>query len=226
MSLPRTGLGALTPLPLVDDPSSQTARSWLEDELARGDYQRSWWERLLRLVSDLFAGGAQGSGSGAALRAVAIGLVVAIVVGLVLIVLTRVRARSRRDVEPADDTVWGARPLDAAQYRERAASARAAGSYGSAVLDSFRAVAAGATDAGLLPAAPAVTAHEIGRRLGARFPEHAASIAGAAALFDAVRYGGATATARDADDVAELDARLDGAAASSSGSAIEAAVPR
>ena len=60
--------------------------------------------------------------------------------------------------------------VTAAQYRERAATARAAGRYGEAVLDSFRAIARDMGNRTLLDDAPGRTAHEVSVAVATAFP--------------------------------------------------------
>ena len=94
------------------------------------------------------------------------------------------------------------------QYRERAAGARAAGRYGDAVLDSFRAMARDMGNRTLLDDAPGRTAHEVSVAVATAFPPFAGDLARAAQLFDSVRYGNGSVGAQQAEDVAALDTAL------------------
>ena len=98
--------------------------------------------------------------------------------------------------------------ITARVYRDLAAQAWREERYDDAVLDSFRAIAKDMGERNLLDDAPGSTAHEASLALVPRFPDHAARLALAADLFDAVRYGHRPATADQAGEVQRLDAEL------------------
>ena len=93
-------------------------------------------------------------------------------------------------------------------YRTLAFGAFADGRYDDAVLDGFRAIAKDMSDRTLLDDSPGRTAHEVSLELAQPFPHHAAQLAQAANIFDAVRYGHRHATSEQAGHVRALDAEL------------------
>lgn len=187
------------------DPSSEQARQWVRDELARGSYQTepSLFQRFVEwLLSHL----QPGSGSGVS-PWVAI-LVVLVVIGLAVLVVLFVRR------EPAPDRgerVGGAvddEGLTARDYRRRADAAAAQGDWDTVVVDRYRAVAAAAVERALLTELPGRTADEVAIALGPIFPVHRDALGTAAAVFDEVRYGHLHASRSQADALAALDQTL------------------
>jgi Domain of unknown function (DUF4129) len=194
-------------LPRALEPGPDQARSWLEEELRSAAYHRApLLDRLVQWVEDRLADLSSPSAHLSGAPTVVTVLLTLLVAGLLLWVLPRVR-RERSVRRPAGAVLVDPR-VTAAQYRARAAEARGTGRYGDAVLDSFRAVARDLSERTLLDDAPGLTAHEVSVAAAAAFPGDAAGLARAADLFDSVRYGSATASRQDADDVAALDARL------------------
>jgi hypothetical protein len=189
------------------DPSSPEARQWVLDELAKGRYttEPSPWQRFVEWLQHLLAG-QPGAGLVPAWGAALVVLVVLAVVALVVIRLLR-----------AEPSTPGGRPrgavvddegLSAADYRARAAGARARGDWDAVLLDSYRALAASAVERTLLTDLPGRTAHEVALALESVFPTQAESLAASALEFDAVRYGHRRTTQAQADAAADLDATL------------------
>lgn len=199
-----------TRLPAALDPDPDTARRWVQDELAGNEYQdrRSLLQRFLDWVQERLADlqGTPGRG-GVSLPPFVIALLAGLVVVALVVLATRVR-RERRTSGEGSATVLGDSTLTAQQLRERADRALEQGRYDDAVLDHVRAVARDADDRTLLTDAPALTAHEIGVRLSQVFPEHAGAVTRATDRFDAVAYGRVSASLEDALDVRDTGALL------------------
>ncbi len=189
------------------DPSSEQARQWVRDELAGGQYvtRPSVWQRLLEWLLDLFGGG---TGPGllpgwtVALVVVAVLAVVALVVVRLVRPETSIR-RAGRTPGAIDDE-----GLSAADYRARAREATGRGDWDTALLDAYRAIAAGAVERTLLAELPGRTAHEVAVDLAPIFPDHGAALSRAAASFDDVRYGHRPTTREQAAATAELETVL------------------
>ena len=194
-------------LPRALDPGPDQARSWLREELRAATYhQEPLLDRLWRWVMDRLDALSSPSGHLGSTPTVVTVLGTLLVAGLVLWVLPRVRRE--RSLRRSTGAVLEDPRVSAAQYRERAATARAAGRYGEAVLDSFRAIARDMGNRTLLEDAPGLTAHEVSVAVATAFASHAGELARAADLFDSVRYGNGTASAQEAEDVAALDTAL------------------
>lgn len=193
------------------DPDREEARRLLEEELRDPGYQlheslvvRAWrWVAdhlpVLDLPARLPAWAAWAVLGGVLLVALAVVLFAA-----------RDRWRRAGPQRPGAGGVLDGAGTSAADYRRRAADAAAAGDHDAALLDAYRAVAAGSVERALLDRRPGRTAHEVAVSLAPVFPEEAASLAWAADRFDAVRYGGTAAGAEDAGRTLELDRRVAG----------------
>lgn len=189
------------------DPSADQGRRLLRDELSALVYadQRTPQERLLDWIAEhLQVAGGAGSGLIGRMLLLLVGLAV---IGLAVFLLLRLR---RGDVlqRGANPAVLVESDLSADDYRARAAEHDRRGHHGSATIDWFRALARSAEERVLLGDGPARTAHEIGTALAGRFPSRADDIDAAAALFDAVLYGGTPSTADDSRRVRDLDRDL------------------
>jgi hypothetical protein len=186
-------------LPMDLDPSTDQARQWLSEELARSEYQdtRSLFQRLMDWLSDRLADlqSTQGTG-GASFPPIVITLVVVLLVAGVVYLLTRIRVESRTVSEGR--TLLGDSVLTAEQLRRVAERALAEERFGDAVLAWTRAIARDAEGRTLLPHAPSMTAHEVGTALSVAFPAQVADIGRTMDLFDSVAYGDATADRADA----------------------------
>jgi len=183
------------------NPGAEQARRWLEEELAKDEYNdgRSLLERVLRWIGEQLTRAESTTEAGTSLSAhpVVIALVVAVLIAILVLLLTRVRGQ-RRAAE-ASDRGLGALALSAPQFRDLAATALREGRWNDAVINYTRAVARDASDRTLLSDAPSLTAHEVGARLSAVFPSHGPALHRTMDLFDAVRYGRYAAAAPDAE---------------------------
>ncbi|NKQ57345.1 DUF4129 domain-containing protein [Amycolatopsis sp. K13G38] len=197
----------LTDVPIVID--RDDARRAAEAELSKAAYQAAqpgWVERVLRWLgqrlADLFAA-ASGVVPGGPL-----GLLVLLAVAVLVIVVVRLRVgRLAREVR-ASREVFEDSSRSAADYRTAADQALAAGDFTGAVRERFRAIVRVLEERGVLDEQSGRTADEAAREAGARLPGARDELAAAAALFDAVHYGGRPASADDARRLAALDGRV------------------
>ncbi len=196
-------------LPRDLDPSTDQARRWLSDELARSEYQdtRSLFQRLMDWLVERLADlqSAQGTG-GVSLPPVVITLVVVVIVVGIGLLLTRIRVESRVLDERA--TLLGDSVLTAEQLRREAERALVEGRFDDALLARTRAIARDAESRTLLPDARSMTAHEVGAALAVAFPAQAADIRRTMDRFDAVAYGDQAASRDDALTARSTDAAL------------------
>lgn len=188
------------------DPTPPQAREWLKQELGGSDYQSSWLDSVIRWVTDQLGRLVDGARSLAGLSPVITVLLAIVVIALLVWVLPRVR-REQAAAAPAG-AVLEDLTITARLYRDRAAQAVREGRYDDAVLDGFRAIARDMSDRRVLDDAPGRTAHEVSLALASTFPDHAAPLARAANLFDAVRYGHRRANADQAGRIHQLDTDL------------------
>lgn len=192
------------------DPDRDEARRWLQDELDSGDYrlEEPWWLRLWQWVTDRLPDPAALGPLPPWTTWVVLGAVGVAVLAVVLFV-TRDRWRTGRLATggEAGSVLDGAR-RSAADYRAAARDALAAGRADEAVLEAYRAIAAGAIERTLLDDRPGRTAHEVAQELGQVFDEHATGLGRAGDAFDAVRYGGRSASEEQARAVLDLEAAL------------------
>jgi hypothetical protein len=197
-------------LPQDLDPSTDQARQWLRDELARTEYQdtRSLFQRLMDWLGDRLADlqSTQGVG-GASLPPVVITLVVVLLVAGGIVLLTRIRVESR-SVAERGKTLLGDSVLTADQLRREGEKALAEGRFDDAVLAWTRAIARDAESRTQLPDARSMTAHEVGGALAVAFPSQVSDISRTMDLFDAVAYGDRTASRDDALVARSTDAAL------------------
>jgi len=176
-------------------PDGPTARQWAVDELARPEYhrQRSLLQQLLDWVleqlnelQDVQVGGGTSW------------LVIVVAVVLVVLIAWWVagpvrsgRASAGRGVLSADDA------RTAAQMRDAADRAAAAGDWGTAVIERFRSVVRDLEERTVLDERPGRTAHEATLEAGARLPGVAGGLVAGGRLFDDVAYGGRAAGPQD-----------------------------
>jgi hypothetical protein len=190
-------------------PDADEARRWAAEELGKSEYREatpSWlqtlWMDFLDWVSSL-DGSTQSAGP---VPTPVIGIVIALVIA-VAVILARPRlnaaARQPKDVFEADDEVT------AADYRRRAEASAAAGNWGDAVVDRFRALVRSAEDRTILDPQPGRTADEVARYLSVPFSAEAQRLDHAARTFDAVRYGNMAPGSPDYADMAALDTALE-----------------
>ena len=190
-------------------PDAGEARRWAAEELAKPEYRDaapSWLDTLWRNFLDWLQSLDGSSGDAAAVPSPVIALVVAaIIAAAVILARPRLNARARKD----RDVFERETAMSAADYRTRADAAAAAGNWGDAVVDRFRAVVRSAEDRTILDPQPGRTADEAARALSEPFGSQSGRLARAAAVVDRIRYGNRAAGSADYQEMAGLDAALE-----------------
>jgi hypothetical protein len=203
-------VSALTARPLI---GRRAAQQLARRELARSIYSEPiatrfghWLERLLgRIFNDAgqFPGG--------------LWTIVALLVALVLVAtVVTYWIRPAGPGRQGHRAVLAGTGLSAREHREASERSAASGDYSAAIIERMRAIAVGIEERGVLPAQPGRTAAELAAQAGRVLPDLAAELAGAALLFDDVRYGGRDGTAAGYQRVRDLDAGLQAAKVASS----------
>ena len=187
-------------------PGPPQAREWLKQELQGTEYRSPWLDSVLRWITDLVSRLLDGARNLAGLSPLITALIALSVIAFLVWVLPRVRR------EPVASASTGAVLQDltitSRHYRDLASQSLREGRFDDAVLDGFRAIARDMSDRAVLNDAPGRTAHEVSLALASPFPGHADRLAGAADLFDSVRYGHRRANADQATRIHRLDAEL------------------
>ncbi len=204
----RRGHGRMAAEPPVL-PGAEEARRWAAEELSQPEYRDAapgWvetlWENFLDWLSTL-----DGSAdAGSTVPSPVIGLVIAVIIAAAVIIAKprlNPKARQVKEVfEPEGE-------LAAGDYRQRAETSAAAGRWGDAVVDRFRALVRSAEDRTILDPQPGRTADEVARDLALPFSTEGQRLDRAAGMFDAIRYGNRTADAGDYRAMASLDDALE-----------------
>ena len=125
--------------------------------------------------------------------------------GLVVIAALIVRWRMGPIARSAEVAFTVDPATTAAQYRQRAEEAAAAGRYDAAISQRMRALVRSGQERGLIDAQPGWTADEVAAALGGSLPGTGPALASAARVFDEVRYGGRPATAAAYEAVRAAD---------------------
>lgn len=188
-----------------------SARELARDELSRPEYDAArppallrLLGRLLREIGELLDRGA-GAVPGGRWGLLLLGL---LLVGLAVVVLTRVGPL--RQGPSRAPLFSGGTALSAAQHRELADAAAAAGRWADAVRERLRAVVRDLEARGVLDPRPGRTAGEIARDAGAAVPAIAADLRRAATVFDEVWYGGRPADAASYAALVAVDEQVSG----------------
>jgi len=186
------------------DPSGDEGRRLLREELLHPEYHRNdLWGRLLDWLDRLFRGSVDAASGSSVVTALVTTVVVVLLLVALALVLSRVR-RDRRRRRTAAAVLPADRPT-AAVLRGRAEDALAAGRFGAAVVDGYRALAVRQIERGRLDDRPGATAHEIATLLATSYADQQGRVREAADLFDATLYGDHPATAVQARAVLALD---------------------
>lgn len=190
-------------------PAAGEARRWAAEELAKPEYREAapgWLEALWKDFVDWLQSLDSSAADGSTVPGPVIGIVVAAVIAAaVIIAKPRLNPKARR----AEQVFEPESVLTPADYRQRAETSAAAGKWGDAVVDRFRALVRSAEDRTILDPQPGRTADEVARELAAPFRAEADRLAKAAGTFDAIRYGNRTADAADYQAMASLDQTLE-----------------
>lgn len=196
------------------DPDSDTARGWVQQELAKPDYHSSnndWFARLLTWIADhVFRQRNVSFGDGQLavpqwlVIAAIIAIVLAVAAFLVLGPMRRSRRRKRSTAIFDDDT----RDVDA--IRNAASDAASAGQWSLATLERFRAIVRAGEESGVVAVTPGMTAGEFAREGSQRLRSLEADFDWAADTFDGLRYADSAASRTDYDRMTALEASLAG----------------
>ncbi|QEO13502.1 DUF4129 domain-containing protein [Agromyces intestinalis] len=174
------------------DPDAPEARRWLQDELAKGEYQAAqptWFDRLMAAIRDWFLGlfdGSMGVPSGVVVLIVVLAVLALVAIGLLVFGLPRLRRRRATPAPIFDDRDT----RDLVALRRAAEQAAARQEWPLAIEERFRAVVRGLVDRDLVQVHPGTTAHGIANAASHRFPAFALELGVAADEFDGVRYLG------------------------------------
>ena len=199
------------------DPDAPEARRWLEDELAKPEYQSAQpnaFDLAMQAIRDwfvsLFAGA---SGIPGPLLTLLVVVVVAlvVVVGLVVFGVPRLRRRRRAAAPLFDD----ADRRDLETLRRAAIAAAAAEDWPLAIEERFRALVRGILERDLIRVHPGTTARSVADAATTPFPAHEPSLRAAAADFDAVRYLGRAGTREQYEALTELERKISATAPTS-----------
>ncbi len=180
----------------------QAARELARRELSKSIYQPSVAERIARWLARLYHD-ASLAVPGGWWSAVALTIALVLVITAVLFWVRPARAR-----KSASSAVLPGKARDAADYRRAARELAEAGDYSAAIVERVRAIAAGLSERGIVPARPGRTAHELGEEAAAELPASAAELRAVMRLFEDVRYGDRPGTQPGYLRVSHLDAEL------------------
>lgn len=133
-------------------------------------------------------------------------IVLVVLVALAVAVLTRLRPEGRG--ARSELVFGGGRQLTAADHRQRAERAAAAGDHAEAVRERLRAVVRELESRGVLDPRPGRTVDEVAREAGRLVPALDAPLRRAATTFDEVWYGGRPADARAYAVLVEVDEQV------------------
>lgn len=190
-------------------PAAEEARRWAAEELAKPEYREAapgWLEELWKDFLDWLQSLDGSAADGTTVPSPVIGIVIVVVIAAAVIIAKprlNPKARQAKDIFEPDSV------LTPADYRQRAETSAAAGKWGDAVVDRFRALVRSAEDRTILDPQPGRTADEVARELAAPFGAEADRLGKAAVTFDAIRYGNRAAGAADYQAMASLDQALD-----------------
>jgi hypothetical protein len=188
-------------------PDQPEGQDWVIQELSKPQYQAArptLWDQILDAILNWLGsfqiGGVQGPPA-FGLGIVILLVVAALVVAILVFGLPRLNRRSK-----VAGAIFGEDDLrTAAQLRDVAARAAAAGDWATAITELFRSIAKNLAEREMLITFPGTTAREFGARGGRLFPAHAADLASAAASFDGVRYLGAAGSREEYERVDRLE---------------------
>lgn len=170
--------------PIQPDPD--TARQWIEDELAKDNYRPASAGSNSNWFDDLFGGIGDALGRNPVVASVLIGLLVA----LVLVAIIRSGpVRRARAARKSSRPVFGDDRRTSAGLRQAADDAAAAGDWSLAAVERFRAVVRGLDERGDLVEMPGATAFEAAAAIARMFAPVAVDAFAAGDTFDLARYG-------------------------------------
>ncbi|MEV6441798.1 DUF4129 domain-containing protein [Amycolatopsis sp. NPDC051716] len=176
----------------LSDPKYRDARPGFLQQI--GQWLGEQLEKLLNSLSSDVPGGI-------------FGVVLVVALLIVLVVVIRLRTGKMAGSARADRVVFGGQRKNAADYRRAAEEAAAAGRFGDAVRDRFRAVVRALEERALLDSRSGRTADEAAAEAGLLLPNVAEQLRQGARLFDDVHYGGREGTEAAYRTLTELDER-------------------
>lgn len=190
------------------DPDAETARGWLEAELADPIYHEgpSLLDRLLAWIFEQLENAQRAASQVDPRVAAAVVIGIVLVVAAVAFVVAGPVARARRARRSV--AVFGDDTRTAGELRAAADAHAAEGRFDDAVLDRFRAILRSLEERALLDPRPGTTADEGAALAGAQLPDRAEDLRAAASLFDEVCYGDRTARREDDAWLREVDTRV------------------
>jgi len=196
-----------SPVPVTRDAAQAAARA----ELSKGAYHRddpSLPSRVIRWMArrfaDAVAAAARHSPGGG------IGLLVIVVVIGALVALVWVRVGGVRRAARVERPLLGAEIVSAGEHRRRADAFARDGRWPEAVREWLRATTRELEERGVLEPRPGRTAAELSAEASASLPAVADDLRRATSVFDAIWYGGATASSDDERLLRQLDERVAG----------------
>jgi hypothetical protein len=194
------------PLEVVDPVTRENAREAAQRELSKEIYHRyddpwpvrvfDWITHWIDGLFDRVTAHAPGGGPGA---------LVLLAVIVALLVFARWQLGPIRRETRARQALLDERSTTAAQHRDAATAAAAAGRWHDAVVARMRALARDLEERGILDERPGRTADELAREVPAVLPDVAQQVRAATWTFDEVVYGDRPATAQSYATVAEAD---------------------
>lgn len=204
------------PVDIGRDEARDAAVRELSDPIYRAA-EPSWLRRAIEWVGErleeLFTATADLAPGGAA------GLVVLLVLLLGIAVIVRLRAGKLARSARARRSVLGERSMSAAEHRDAAESALAAGDVAMAIVERFRAIVRELEQRGVLDEQSGRTADEVAMQAGAALPGCAGGLRDASRVFDDVYYGDRPATTAGYQALVEVDAAVRSERQASSGAA-------
>jgi hypothetical protein len=135
-------------------------------------------------------------------------VIVAVVVLLIAVVATRLGAMQR--LAKAEEPILGSDIVSPADHRQRAREFADAAQWAEAVREWLRAITRELEERGTLDPRPGRTAAELCREASSRLPAIAQDLRRSTSTFDAVWYGGRSATADDEQLLRRLDREVAG----------------
>lgn len=179
------------------DPDAETARGWVQDELAKSDYHSSnndWFSRVLEWLANLLSKRPD-VGNGSAPGGIPAWLVTALIIAVVLALATflivgPLRSSGRRKkTKPIfdDDT------RDLSAIKSAALEAAEQGDWSRATLERFRAIVRAGEDQGIVSVTPGMTADEFAHDAAHGIRALEVEFDWAADTFDGLRYAAAAA---------------------------------
>lgn len=192
------------------NPGAGQARQWLENELAKPEYQAArptWFDRaagaVWNWIQSLTIGGFSGPPALGVLILLVV-VIVAVVIAFLIFGVPRLRKRST-----LTGTLFGAPDVHTAEtLRARAERLAAQADYSGAIAEMFRAIARGLAERAILTTSPGTTARGFAGRAADEFPDLRDALTVAAVTFDEVRYLGRPGSAAAFDAVAALERQL------------------